>query len=60
MPEWTIETELSLKNGHTLTHRCVVVADDEAAACKKAKRAWNRDIRYGTGTFAQRIVSSND
>ena len=52
MPAWTVETTLEMKNGNRLVHFCTVDADDEAAALKKAKRVWNRDIQFGRGSFS--------
>ena len=60
VPNWTIETSLALKNGNSLVHRCVVEADDQGSAMKKAKSAWNRDVRFGTGDFTQRVVEGED
>ncbi|MEM7238155.1 MAG: hypothetical protein AAF501_10075 [Pseudomonadota bacterium] len=60
MATWLVETELELKNGNRLTHRCEVEADDEASAIKSAKRAWNRDIRFGRGSFTYRASKNTD
>lgn len=59
MPQWTVETVLTLKNGNTLTHRCVVDTPDEESALKKAKSAWNRDITFGRGEFAFRVIEAD-
>ena len=46
------ESELERRDG--ALEDALREVDDEAAALKKAKRAWNKDIQFGRGDFTHR------